>query len=318
MKILILGILGNIGKRHAENAISLGHEVIGVDFLHGKESSLKIYDSISAVEDIFDVAMVCSPTELHIEHALQLIHYHDFKMLFVEKPISHNMENIDFLVKECEAYNIKLFVGCNYRFDNGIQLINLLLNNNTIGDIYSVEMRYGYDLKKWHPESDYTKSYSAGITGGALFEDIHSIDLMMHLFGEFESYDGNIYKSNHLPIQNEASFEGVFTTKKGIPIHVHSDLLNPYRTRTLEIFGINGEIKYDFFDAQVYLKTLEHEETRIFKVCDDLNYMYIKQFEYIIGCVQHDIQPKHSGIRALEIVLDIKNKIKIDVKIHRF
>jgi len=309
MKVAIIGF-GSIGSRHADNLHHLGHEVSVVepDPITKEKSSLKGYKTYSTKEEVpidsYEVVFICTQTNLHINDAIFFADKN--KHIFVEKPISYDMDNVSILVNICKKNNLKLMTAANLRFDNGISLVKTLLDNNAINNIYSINYQYGYDLKKWHPDSDYTKSYSAGNTGGASLEDIHSIDLMLYLFGNIKEYIGKLYKSDQLAIQNESVFEAILTTENNISIHIHSNLLNPYRTRILEIYGTNGQIQYDFFDAKVYLRTTDIEETRVFSVCDDINFMFLKEIEYFINCIQQDITPMNDGIQALEIVTKIK------------
>ncbi len=71
MRALIVG-LGSIGRRHAVNLQKLGHIVCVVDpFIEGVH-----YESLgNFAEDreTVDFAVVCSPTECHIDHCIQLI-----------------------------------------------------------------------------------------------------------------------------------------------------------------------------------------------------------------------------------------------------
>ena len=92
MKLVIVG-LGSIGKRHKTNLESLGHEVIN-DYAEA------------------DGILICNPTALHVKTALEVQKYH--LPIFIEKPISHNLDNLDKL-----AGNI--LVGYCLRFDWSLQ-----------------------------------------------------------------------------------------------------------------------------------------------------------------------------------------------------
>ena len=71
MKALVIG-LGSIGSRHAKNLLDLGVEVIAIEPSKQMRSmhSLDVQYADSIEEADANFAVVCSPTHLHLPHAI--------------------------------------------------------------------------------------------------------------------------------------------------------------------------------------------------------------------------------------------------------
>lgn len=90
--VAIVG-LGSIGRRHADNLLALGCEVVGVDLI-GVDAevrflTLKTFDDL----ELFPLthAIICSPPHLHYEHARYFIRRG--MPTFIEKPITTSLQD---------------------------------------------------------------------------------------------------------------------------------------------------------------------------------------------------------------------------------
>ena len=116
MKILIVG-LGTIAKKHitAIKHLNINFELYA---LRSKIDAHKI-DGIVNIFNLegninFDFAIISNPTFLHEAFILNLL-----KMkipIFIEKPVTYKLDNIDFILKKVEEINLFTYVGCNLRF----------------------------------------------------------------------------------------------------------------------------------------------------------------------------------------------------------
>lgn len=300
---------GSIGHRHADNIRNLGHTVIVYDV---SEQALQKarengYTTCSTINEVLkyniDFAVIATPTDMHIQNAMSFavegIH------VFVEKPLSYNMDGIQTLLNICSEQNIKLMCACNLRFLNGINLIKTLLSNNTIGKVYTSQYFYGWDLRKWHLNSDYTKSYSAGIFGGIALDDIHAADLMLYLFNKITDIKGFLTHTKTLKIAKEEIADYTLLCED-VVCHIHSDYLSPEYTRSLEIYGTEGIIQYDIVNGQVNLKTQKIDEWRTFSVAESINMMYLHEMEYYISCISDNVTPVSNGVESLKWILELK------------
>ena len=75
-----------------------------------------------------DAAFICTYSNGHIEPALKCAEAGCH--LFIEKPLSLNMEGVDELVKTVKKRNLISMVGCNMRFHPAVSYIHNTLNSN--------------------------------------------------------------------------------------------------------------------------------------------------------------------------------------------
>ena len=172
MKICIAGF-GSIGRRHFRNLQVLGEKDI---ILYRTNKSTLPDDEIKEipVETDFqkvlnqkpDALFVANPTALHMDVAIpaakQGCH------IFMEKPISHNLDQVRELIAVSKASGAKIFVGFQFRFHPGLMIISNLLKENAIGQIVNFNCRWGEYLPNWHPWEDYRQGYSARADLGPL------------------------------------------------------------------------------------------------------------------------------------------------------
>jgi predicted dehydrogenase len=321
MKIAIIG-MGSIGKRHAKNLIHSGHEIIIIESDINKSSRLKqngckVYGSLSDCEDSFQMAIVCTPTQLHIPIAQSLALRKGIKGIFIEKPLSYNMDGVKTLFSVCAEQNIRIGSACNMKYLNGIHLVKILLSSQAIGTVYHAQYFFGHDLRKWN-DRDYKCTYSAGEHGGILLDDSHSIYLCEDLFGSFKHLKGNLHRIGTLDIQNEDCSNIITTTDQNISVSIHSDYLCPDYTRNIEIYGTGGTIQYemiketnlDMMVQYVHLKTPAIQETRTFCCSEPMNEMYVHEMDKFIQFVTRNIDTFHTGLSEIELItkLKIENK----------
>jgi len=316
-KITVVGY-GSIGKRHASNLKELGHEVSVVDvseesLQQSEQDGYQTYCSVhEAVESKPDIAVICTPTVYHIAYAMSFaiegIH------VFVEKPISYSTEGVSDLINICKEKNTKLMCGCNLRFLQSVKLLKMLLNNGSIGRPLTSDYTFGYELRKWHPGTDYTKSYSAGLHGGILLDDIHAIDLFEHLFGKPVDVKGYLINTGILNIKNEDIAEYILKTDNGFTGRIHSDYYSIEYTRNMRILGSQGILEWNMeltdnneFNSAVYIKTPAINEWRVFRnIIEPVNNMYVNEMQYFINCIENNTEPYSNGRTALETAMKLK------------
>lgn len=172
MKSIIIGG-GSIGKRHSKNLNELGIDtrIVDVDEIENIDNILS--------ENNFDIGLVCSPNIYHIEHCIKLASANI--PIFCEKPFYSSEEGLPSLLEIINKNNLTTMVGCNLRFNSKIKPIN--------PEIKYINVYFGYDLKKWRPNSNHLESYSANkhLGGGVLLDVIHEIDYLYHKFGNIRN-----------------------------------------------------------------------------------------------------------------------------------
>lgn len=127
-----------------------------------------------------DAAMVCSPDDLHEEHAVAVLEAG--LPLYLEKPMAITIAGCDRILATARRHNVKLFVGHNMRFMNTMRRMKALIDEGVIGEVRGVWCRhfisYGGDayFRDWHSER-------ARTTGLLLQKGAHDIDVMHWLSG---------------------------------------------------------------------------------------------------------------------------------------
>lgn len=251
MKAIIIGG-GSIGQRHSKNLNDLGVSTRIVDI-----------DEINNIDNIlsegFDMGFVCTPNINHIEHCIKLAQYN--LPIFCEKPFYTNNEKIDELLNIINSKKLNTMVGCNLRFTPEIQNIDPKTKY--------ISVYFGYNLKKWRPNTNHLNSYSANnhLGGGVLLDAIHELDYLYHRFGKIRNISYTKNKITDITNDTEDLVTGRITFENG----------------TLADFTLN----YLSEEYQRYYDILEDGVLKR-KHINISNQMYIDEVTYFIDCIKHN------------------------------
>jgi len=265
MKILIAG-LGGIGQRHLRNLRTLlgaEAEIAAVDprcdipvltdqlqveagRTLEEKYDLRIYPDIeTALAWKPDLVFVCNPTSLHVLTALQAAQAGC--ALFIEKPLSHNFEQVDELIRLAESRNLKTAVGYQMRFHPCLQRLSALLQEKKVGRILSVRAEIGEYLPGWHHYEDYRQMYASRQDqgGGVILSQIHEMDYLYWLFGlprRVYALGGHL-SSLEVDVEDTAEILMDYEMDgRSVPVSLHQDYLQNPPRRTCEVIGDNGKI----------------------------------------------------------------------------
>jgi len=287
-KILIIGF-GSIGQRHYRNLLSLGYVNLYVyDVVVIKDKQINTVNEISQlVLKQFDIVFVCSPNNLHIQHALKAAQAGCH--LLIEKPLSHSMAGIEKLHKLCQKNKLINIIACNMRFHPCLDFIKNYLEKNKLGKIYSIHHECGYFLPYWRPGTDYRKNYAARKMegGGIILDDIHEFDLLFWLnnFSQAKESKFIFNKASDLEIETEDNCIAFFKFNNKALGSVRCDYLQQCYSRSCKIVGETGNLEWDFNENIVWLK-FKKLKKKLFQVKNyDVNQMYIDEVKYFLNCV---------------------------------
>jgi predicted dehydrogenase len=277
-KILFFG-LGSIGKKHT-NIIrtNYSHELLAFRTKKGQESidfEIKEYDTLEeAFEAKPDIAFITNPTSSHIETALECAKRNI--SLFIEKPISHNLENVDLLEKEIQNNKLITYVAYNLRFHPVIENLKEIVSKEKPN---SFSVKCSSYLPDWRPNQEYTKSYSAKreLGGGVTLDLSHEFDYIAWLFGNIKEIDGYCDKVSDLEIDSEDLLEAKITCETGINGDIHLDYFTKKPERKITIHYNDKTIEGDLLKEKVIIKD-KQEKTIQFNTEKDVT--YIKQIDY--------------------------------------
>ena len=107
------------------------------------------------------------------------------KNIYVEKPICTSSREAKKIIILYKNFRKNLTVGYQFRENECLKFLFNIIKKN-INKIVSVSAYSGEDVKKYHKNEDYKKSYTVnkGKGGGVLLTQIHQIDYLSFLFGK--------------------------------------------------------------------------------------------------------------------------------------
>lgn len=317
MKAIGIG-LGSIGQRHFKNL----YENFDVDLIAYRRRCLptqfiddKIFKTYTNLEKAIaekpDIALITNPTSMHIPIATKLAD--NGCHLFIEKPLSHDMNGIGKLIDIVEKKKLITFIGCNLRFHPCIKTVKQLIHDDAIGDIYSTRAVFGTYMPEWHPWEDYRDTYPArkSLGGGVILTSIHELDYLYWMFGNVDKLIAYTEKDSKLEIDTEDNAEIIMKFKNGIVANVHLDFYSkPYR-RGCKVVGENGTIVWDFDNNKVslYEDSTNRWKDVVYSVPSDYNQVYIDEMKHFIDCVNNNketINNIYNGKNVLELALAAK------------
>ncbi|PCJ17071.1 MAG: oxidoreductase [Candidatus Cloacimonadota bacterium] len=179
IKVALLG-LGNMGQNHLRNLVMLKN--VEVSFIHDlneeimKSTSLK-YNVPFIVDwrnhlDKVDALIIVTPTNTHYDYIVEAAKY--VKNIFVEKPLTHNVETSEKIVSLAKLEKLNIQVGFIERYNPAITSLERVLKNSS--KVIAIDFTR-------------TNKVSSRITDVDVVIDlmIHDIDLALNFSGKPKS-----------------------------------------------------------------------------------------------------------------------------------
>jgi predicted dehydrogenase len=313
LKFLIEGF-GSIGKRHFDNLKNM--EDIEVSVLTRRKLKIpdtKVYNSREeAGRKNFDAVFITSETSRHMPMALFFAE--KGINLFIEKPLSNSLENIDKLKAAVNSHHLKVMIGCNMRFHPVLKLLKELVRKKSCGRVVSARIEAGQYLPAWHPGRDYRDSYSAREAkgGGVILDLIHELDAACWLLGEAGKVTCFSGRQSDLEIDTEDLAEILVEFKDSILCSVHLDYIQRSPSRTIRLVGTEGTILADLIANRIEIFRAARGEWDTFDLNRgfERNTMYldeVKSFvDYIRGTIKESPIGLQDGIKVLQLALAAK------------
>ena len=182
-KISILGT-GRIGSMHADIITQQidGLEVAAVYDVY-TEGAQMVADKIDceradSVEEIMssdvDAVAICTSTDTHVDLAVAAAEAG--KAIFLEKPVSLNLAEVDRAVAAVESAGVPIQIGFNRRFDPSHAAVQAAVANGDVGELHMVKIT---SRDPEPPPIEYVK------VSGGMFNDmtIHDFDMARFVTG---------------------------------------------------------------------------------------------------------------------------------------
>jgi predicted dehydrogenase len=309
--IAIVG-LGSIGRRHLrliralrpELEITLVRSGIG-QFWPEESLAQRKVDSISeAIKAGVQAAIISSPSSFHIHQALEFVH--SGVHLLIEKPLSHDLQNVSELLSLASEQSIIVLVGYVLRYDPAARFFKEQLQRRIIGTILHASIECGSYLPDWRPEQDYRQSVSAQkeLGGGVLLELSHEIDYAYWFFGEIQEVQAYLHFSNTLDISVEDMAQLLLFSQDSVPIQMHLDFYRRHPKRCCVVHGTEGELVWDAIAGEVlYRPATGKSETTSFS--SERDHMYREQLHHLMVCLENEESPivsLNDGMKVLNII----------------
>ena len=242
---------GSIGEKHIRNLMTLqAVKIIVCDSNQNRLFKVRreygidenYTDLKQALSKDIDAVLVCTPTALHVPIASAAID--NGCHVFVEKPLSNDLEGVSKLVERADKRGLVIMVGFNLRFHPSFQRIKKLLDDERIGKVICARVQVGQYLPDWHPWEDYRKSYSAQRTlgGGIILDAIHELDYVRWFLGDVKEVFCFADKLSDLEINTEDVAEILLKFKEGPIANVHMDYIQRSYNRSIHLIGDKGTI----------------------------------------------------------------------------
>ena len=248
MKVGVIGV-GYWGIKHVDEYIQLGHDVIICDKSQGNiKNCKKRFDTVEIknLETILNekevtCVSICTPNDTHYDIASKCLIAK--KHVFLEKPISTNIEDANKLIELSERNNVILQVGHIYRFNNSVQKARELINNFELGHIYSVNFSWTNFELVFNDK------------GIILDLGIHPVDIIDNIFcGDYENIKcrgwGFRQKNTEFAIIN---YKLITSENKSIFVNIELSWLNPIRKREMVVIGSEKTLQVDCVNQKISL-----------------------------------------------------------------
>lgn len=146
-------------------------------------NQLPKFSTLLEIEEDYDAVIICTPNGLHHQGAIEAANLG--KHVLCEKPIDVNLESIDEIISVCNHNKVKLGVVYQRRFSSDNPIVKKLIDDNTLGQIFSVDL----SIKNYRDDAYYNSAAYRGtykIDGGGPFmqQASHYIDLYYWFFGK--------------------------------------------------------------------------------------------------------------------------------------
>lgn len=206
---------------------------------------------------------IATPPASHLEYAIAALK--KGLKVYVEKPVTRNAHEAQLMADAVRETNGKLTVAHYRRALPMFLKVKELIENKTIGDIRTVQIRM---WKTSQPDlianSETNWRVNPELSGGGYFHDLapHQLDLMLYYFGEPEKYYGfSLNQSGLTPADDHVSGQILFKNNVVVNGSWSFNVPESVAIDTCEIIGTYGKITFPFFGTWIKIKNETREET---------------------------------------------------------
>ena len=335
IKILFVG-LGSAGQRHLRNILRLYNDEVQISVYRTSERQDVYNDSLEIVsgkklDDAYpmeiyhdydealaskpDMVWIANPNLLHIQTAIKAAR--NGADLFIEKPLSANLQGIDEFQSIVRENNNYVYVGFQNRFNPVIKELKNIVAQGTYGRLMDVYAEVGELVTSMHRYQDYRTMVEtrSDMGGGVVMCQIHEIDYLYYLFGmpnEIYSVGGQ-YSSLEIDVEDTVTTLMHYDYGIGrFPVTLHQDYSQYPPRRKGRIIFENGRVEFDLLKPEI---TIDAGDTH--KVVHypefQRNDMFLEEVRNVVEGWREKRKPFVSladGMASLRLGLAIKESIR--------
>ncbi len=260
--IIGCGLIGK--KRAAEVAKDPDAKLVSVTDIH-KESAERLaaqYGCLAfsdwkqaLVSQEIEAVIISTPNHLSAEVAIEALNMG--KDLLIEKPLGKNIEESQAILTAAQQMQHQFIIktGFNHRFHPAIAKAKQLVDEQTIGTLFSIRARYGHGgrpgmEKEWRA----SKELCGG--GELLDQGVHIIDLVQWFGGDWTEVYGAL-DTTFWPMSVEDNAYVMGKTALGVHAMFHVSWTQWKNLFSFELFGSKGSILIQGLGGSYGPETLE-------------------------------------------------------------
>jgi len=190
-----------------------------------------------------DGVVIATPAATHADMAARALNAG--KHVLVEKPLAHEVEAGENLVRLAETQNRILMVGHTFEFNPAVRKLKDIIRDPTFGDVVYL--------------------YSRRVNLGVLRHDVnalwnlapHDVSIILYLFEEYpRAVIAHGLAHIRKGVEDVAFMYLEFPSGK--IAHVHVSWLDPSKVRNMTVIGSRRMAVYDDLDSEARLKIYDH------------------------------------------------------------
>jgi len=235
--------------------------------------------------------------------------------VFVEKPIAHRSDGLSQMLTEAGAAGLIVFSGFNLRFHPAVIAAKERLDSRAIGRPVWANLICGSYLPSWRPNSDYRKGYAADPkTGGVVFDNVHEIDLALHLLGPARVAAASAICTGLLDMPSDDVADFVLAHEAGTRSNLHLDYLSRPAIRTTRIAGEDGLLELDLLARRLVHRGPDGATIEDLSFAGSFAEDYAAEMDAFMRRIKGAATlgaTGDDGLRALEIALAVRSMSRL-------
>jgi predicted dehydrogenase len=259
--------------------------------LHYRTSCFESFDHF--MNSGMNSIIVATPNNAHYDFIVAGIE--NGLNVFCEKPLVTEISEAYRIKNMLEKSSSVLMVGFQLRYSDIYGKLQSLIKNESLGRVLRVRVSHYLDLMDHLDESGWLQDRSKS-GGGVLFNvGIHSINLILSLFGEVSKLSAQLENSSLYNALGEDTAYCRLDFKEGVTAKLSLSYLRGAVSDSefkIMVSCENGLIVCDLYKNIIYIKDKKNREIKYIYFYDQDSDLIYKELTHFCYCVDKNIKPK--------------------------